>query len=81
MDSSRFRSLSPWQRALVAVAVLMDGRESVMYLENDAVNGPGLRRAALDLAGIEPELRMPFVGTVLRDALRDIRDARAKRRM
>jgi hypothetical protein len=44
-----------------------------MYLENDSVNGQGLKRAALDLAGVEPELRMPLVGTLLRDALKEMR--------
>jgi hypothetical protein len=73
MDAQRFRSLSPRQRALVAVAVLLDGREAGMYLENDSVNGQGLKRAALDLAGVEPELRMPLVGTLLRDALKEMR--------
>lgn len=71
-DSQRFRSLRPEQRALVAVAVLLDGREAGMYLENDAVNGEGLKRAALDLAGVAPELRMPLVGTLLRDALEEL---------
>ena len=72
MDAQRFRSLSARQRALVAMAVLLDGREAKVYLENDAVNGAGLQRAALDLASIEPELRMPFTGTMLRAALEEL---------
>ena len=72
MDAQRFRSLAARQRALVAVAVLLDGREAGLYLENDSVNGAGLKRAAMDLAGFEPELRMPFVGTILRSALQEI---------
>ena len=73
MDAQRYRSLSAVQRALVAVAVLLDGREAGMYLENDAVNGQGLKRAALDLAAVAPELRMPLVGTLLRDALKEMK--------
>jgi len=73
MDAQRFRSLSPRQRALVAVAVLLDGREAGIYLENDAVNGAGLKRAATDLASLEPELRMPFVGSLFRAALKELR--------
>jgi hypothetical protein len=73
MDAQRFRSLTPRQRALVAVAVLLDGREAGMYLESDAVNSAGLKRAASDLAALEPELRMPFVGSSLRSALREMR--------
>ena len=72
MDAQRFRSLPARQRALVAVAVLLDGREAGMYLENDSVNSAGLKRAAADLAAIDPELRMPFVGTALRAALHDL---------
>lgn len=72
MDLNRFKALSARLRALVAVAVLLDGREAHVYLESDAVNGPGLKRAALELAGLEPELRMPFVGTLLRGALEEL---------
>jgi hypothetical protein len=73
MDAQRFRSLSPRQRALVALAVLLDGHEAGLYLENDAVNGAGLKRAAAELAALEPDLRMPYVGSVLRSALKELR--------
>jgi hypothetical protein len=73
MDAQRVRSLSAHDRALVAVALLLDGREAAMYLEMDAVNGTGLRRAALDLALIPPELRMPLCGTMLREALPELK--------
>ena len=72
MDIQRFRSLTPKQRALVAFAVLVDGREAGAYLERDAVNGAGLKRAATDLAEIEPELRMALAGTLLRAALKEL---------
>ena len=72
MDAKRFRALSAEHRALVAVAVLLDGREAAVYLKNDAINGAGLHRAALDLAGQSPDLRMPFVGTMLRTALEEL---------
>ncbi|RIL09920.1 MAG: hypothetical protein DCC75_05475 [Proteobacteria bacterium] len=72
MDAARFRSLTARQRALVAIAVLIDGREAGIYLENDSVNGAGLQRAALEIAAMEPEQRMPFVGTALRAALKEL---------
>ena len=78
MDAQKFRALNPWDRALVAIAVLLDGREAGAYLESDSVNGTGLRRAALDLAAVEPELRMPFVGTLLRAALKDLKSKSAR---
>lgn len=71
MDVQRLRALSARQRALVCVAVLLDGREAEIYLENDAVNGAGLAKAALDLAVQPPELRMPLLGTILRMALEE----------
>lgn len=76
MDIHRLKSLSARQRALVCVAVLLDGREAGMYLESDAVNGQGLKRVAHDLASIELELRMPFLGTVLRTALSELTERR-----
>lgn len=72
MDAKHFRTLSARQRALVAIAVLLDGREAAVYLKNDTVNGAGLHRAALDLAGQAPDLRMPYVGTMLRIALEEL---------
>ena len=69
MDSQRFRGLSDHNRALVAIAVLLDGNEAGMYFEMDAVNSAGLKRAALELAALSPELRMPLAGTMIREAL------------
>ena len=64
--------LSPKQRAIVAIAVLLDGREAAVYLKNDAVNGETLQKAALDLAGQAPDLRMVFFGSALRKALSEM---------
>lgn len=73
MDAQKFRSLSPRSRALVAVAVLLDGREAGMYLATDTHSGPGLQKAAVDLAELDPELRMPFLGSALRVALKELK--------
>lgn len=73
MDAQRFRNLPPRQRALVALAVLLDGREGSIYLENDALNGAALSRAAGDLAMLDLELRLPFVGTMFRSAVREVK--------
>ena len=72
MDAKRFRALSSYQRALVGVAVLLDGHEAGVYLENDALAGAGLSKAAEELASQPPELRMPYIGSLLRAALMDI---------
>ena len=73
MDAQKFRTLAPRLRALVAVAVLLDGREAGEYLNIDVSNGPGLQKAAADLADIGPETRMPYIGTALRAALRELK--------
>lgn len=72
MDAQRYRNLAPRDRALVAIAVLLDGREAAEYLVRDAVNGQSLARAAGDLSSQPPELRMPLVGTFLRMALEEM---------
>jgi hypothetical protein len=69
MDAQKFRSFSTRFRALLAVAVLLDGREAAAHLELDATHGEALKKAALDLAAMETDLRMPLLGTTLRAAL------------
>jgi hypothetical protein len=72
MNAQRYRALSAYQRAVVAVAVLLDGHEAGVYLENDSLAGAGLAKSAEELASQPPELRMPFVGSVLRAALAEL---------
>lgn len=73
MDAQRFKVLSPRNRALVAIAVLLDGREAESFLANDAASGLALKKAAAELASQPPESRMPFVGTLLRIALEELK--------
>jgi hypothetical protein len=72
MENKHFHSLSAADRALVAVAVLMDGNDALVYLECDDKNGEKLRLAAQEIAALELALRMPFAGTQLRLALDEI---------
>lgn len=51
------------------MAVLLDGKEAEVYLGSDSHAGEDLMRAASELSEQPPELRMPFVGTLLREAL------------
>ena len=69
MSGHRFRALSAEDRALVAVAVLLDGVDAAQYLEIDSRNGTALQRAASDLASLALDVRVPYVGTLLRLAL------------
>jgi hypothetical protein len=66
-----FMRLQPYDRARVAVAVLMDGGDAPIYLLNDAVRGDELREAATELLAMELDVRFPFVGTMLRLALEE----------
>ena len=73
MDAQKFRNLAPRLRALVAISVLLDGREAGEYLAINLTDGPGLQKAAADLAELGPDIRMPYIGTALRAALREIK--------
>ena len=75
MDLRSFRALSSQHRALVAVAVLLDGREAMMYLENDAENGQALKKAAHELSSQDSDFRMPYAGSALRRALEELQSA------
>lgn len=66
------KTLTSRQRALVLLAVLLDGVDGATYLENDSVSGPMLKRAAQDLIKQPTELRVPLVGTLLRIALEEL---------
>lgn len=74
MDTKRFRSLQPELRALVALGVLFDGVEAAQFLENDSVQGDVLQQCAIDLADEKPAWRMPFCGSVLRKAIREMEE-------
>ena len=76
-DISRFRALGTREKALVAVAVLLDGHDAADFLKNDKERATALSRAAKDLAELPPELRLPLVGTLLRAAVKDLSDEEA----
>jgi hypothetical protein len=72
MSNVVFRSLTASERILVAIAVLVDGNDAATYLEYDEQRGPELRAAAQELARIELDTRLPYVGTMLRMALDEL---------
>ena len=72
MDVQKFRALAAKQRALVAVAVLLDGRDAAVYLENDSESGAVLKRAAEDLAAQSLDLRVQLAATAYRSSLLEI---------
>lgn len=72
MSAKSYRSLTPYQRALVAMAVLLDGNEAVNFLGIDATMGEHFREAAEELTRDELEIRLPFIGTLYREAIADM---------
>jgi len=76
-DVWRFRTLSDREQAVVAVAVLLDGHDAEFYLSSDRERASALSKAASDLAALEPELRMPLLGTFLRRALQNLQGEEA----
>ena len=75
MSIVRFKGLSAEKRALVAMAVLLDGREAITYLGYDALLENALQKAAEEIASLEPELRMPLAGTFLRQAISELENS------
>ena len=68
----RFESLTPRERAVVAVAVLLDGHDAIDMLASDKERKGVLCRAAKDLAELAPDLRLPLLGTLLREAIAEM---------
>ncbi|MFO0417625.1 MAG: hypothetical protein ACK5Y6_10075 [Pseudomonadota bacterium] len=66
-----FSRLSAYDRARVALAVLLDGGDAPIYLMNDQLRGADLRVAAEELLEMELDVRYPYVGTMLRLALEE----------
>lgn len=66
-DLSQFRRFSPEERALICVAVLFDGLDAGDVLATDVKNGAAFRKIAKELASLSPDVRMPLVGTLLRE--------------
>ena len=73
MSSKALKNLQPRDKALVAISVLLDGREAENYLRHDQMFGPSLSEAAKELAKQPPDLRMPVAGTLLRQAIEEMK--------
>lgn len=71
-DLSRFRALSMRERALIAIGVLLDGLDAVEHFSCDKNRKTALQRAAKDIVALPPDLRMPLLGTVLRESLANV---------
>lgn len=70
-DLQKFRQLEDSEKLLVAVAVLLDGHDAPDYLVADETRGVRLAKAAKDLAELPPDIRMPLLGTLVREIIRE----------
>jgi hypothetical protein len=68
---SPFAKLAPRDRAIVALAVLLDGGDATEYVQIDKTRGAELRAAAEELLSMELDVRLPYAGTMLRLALEE----------
>ena len=71
MSVNTWRTLDARDRALVAIAVLVDGNDAKVYLGGDARGAERLKAAAEELCQLEVDARLTFVGTVLRLSLEE----------
>lgn len=69
MDLTKFRNLSPHNQALIAISILLDGREGGNFLEIIQPDGDILKKIANQVAVLDPEIRMPLIGSMLRAAI------------
>ncbi len=69
-----FNKLEPEQQALVAIAVLLDGFDSPFFLGDDFSHQDQLRLAAEEIVKDAPQQRLPYVATLLRRALNELRN-------
>ena len=72
MSLTHLRALDPIDRALVAVAVLIDGSDASLYLDGDPERSEALKQAVEELCRLEIDGRLAFVGTILRLALQEV---------
>lgn len=73
-DLRRFRGLSAREQAVVAIGVLLDGHDAIEYLSSDISRQSSLVKAARDLAELPVDLRMPLLGTLLRQSLSAVKN-------
>lgn len=74
-DLSPLKKLTQQEQILVCIAVLFDGLDAADVLGTDANNGLALRKIARDLAALAPDVRMPLVGSLLRNLVEKNRGA------
>ena len=64
--------LNSEERALICFALLLDGHEALAYLENDPHFSSKLKEPLTRLAELQADLRIPYVGSILRRALDEL---------
>ena len=70
----RLRELGVRERALVLIATLLDGELGANYLQSDPEYGAAMSQTAQELSALDADLRIPLVGSLLRETLEQLRD-------
>lgn len=65
--SLRVENLDLDERLLVLLSILVDGEAAPLYLSPGAGTGSEIQESCKELAAMDPELRVAFAGTLLRD--------------
>ena len=60
------------ERALICMALLLDGHEALAYLENDPAYSAKLKEPLTRLAELQADVRIPYIGSLLRRALNEL---------
>ena len=68
-NTLNYENLQPEQKAIVAIAVLLDGQAASDYLRCDTFSNPLLSVVAKELLQIPSEIRIPLLGTLLREVI------------
>ena len=73
MEDLDFNKLTDKERALISIAVLLDGIDAGFYLESDLHSGSIYRKFADEISKEAPDIRLSHSGTLLRRALNNMR--------
>lgn len=68
INLSRLNSLPDQIKSLICVAVLIDGKDSIDFLQDNPVLTNYLD-IVTELSKVSPDVRVPVIGTILRQSL------------
>ena len=73
MENIDFYKLTAKERALISIAVLLDGIDAGLYLDSDLQSGNLYKTLADEISKKAPDVRLSYSGTLLRRAIKDLK--------